>query len=439
MRFFNRPVGRLLRQSSLGLALAFTGVGSFPSVATAQISFQEILAAPDDVQLNLEYARQEVASGRLQQAAAALERLLLLKPNWDSVRLFYGIVLYRLDDLSGAIREFNLLVDRGLSSSQEQERSKYLALATKKDSPIRLSARYTLGMRIDSNPGRLPDDPFFVSIIDEGTDVATTGSARFRAEIDLGGANGNYLFLQTDSYINEFFKTDTADFVSAQVQTGVVLHGANSVITPYFLYGADWLQYENFRNQYGGGVDSSWSLSSQVDFILNGRAVYQDYNLTSYSVIGDLRDGWRKSVEAGLKFRPSDSQSFKLTGRYARKETEFAGYSYKEGKVALESLTLFGEGRYLSLTTSYTHTKYDQADGDLSFITAREDRRFYARAAVGAPLETIFAEADFSLPESISDVVLQLGVSYTHQNSSINRLNHNNWSGDILFTKRISF
>ena len=102
-------------RSGIALALAATfAVVSPAKPAFAEITYEQILAAPDDVQLNLDYARQEVASGRLQQAAAALERLLLNRPNWDAVRLFYGIVLYRLNDLEGTKRELRLLEGRDL-------------------------------------------------------------------------------------------------------------------------------------------------------------------------------------------------------------------------------------------------------------------------------------------------------------------------------------
>ena len=142
------------------------------------------------------------------------------------------------------------------------------------------------------------------------------------------------------------------------------------------------------------------------------------------ALIGDMRDGWRKSIEAGLKFRMSDAQTFSLHGRFARKDAEFDGFSYNESKVTARSLTLFGSGRYLTLSASYMQTDYDEPDNFLSAFITREDDYYFARAAIGAPLETIFAEADFHLPDSISDVVFQLGVSYASQHSTINRLQH---------------
>jgi len=86
-----RPEFYRFRPGLLLVALVLISGTAGIRTASAEISYQQILDAPDDLRLNLQYARQEVKSGRLQQAAAALERLLLQRPNWDSLRLFYGI------------------------------------------------------------------------------------------------------------------------------------------------------------------------------------------------------------------------------------------------------------------------------------------------------------------------------------------------------------
>ena len=404
-----------------------------------QITFDQVLAAPDDMQLNLDYARQEVNSGRLQQAASALERLLLLKPNWDSVRLFYGVVLYRLDDMEGAIRELSLLENRDLSPTQEQDRVRYLTLAQNRSAPFRFSARYTLGARLDTNPGRTAEDIALRPLNDEGSDLGFTGSSQFRAEADVATGPGDYVFLQNNGHINEFFEADTADLISSNTKAGIVLHGADRVITPYVTYGSAWLQHERFRQTYGGGVDTDWTLSSQVSLQINARSVYENYETTSFSTIGSVRDGWRKSANVALKYRPTDTQLFKISGGYADKDARFDGYSYQQGSVRLQSLTLLGEGRYLNLLASYTRTQYEQPDGNLSPTITRDDDRYYVRAAVGSPLQTLFSRIGVELPENIGDIVAQIGVSYTRQDSSINSLDHRNWSGDLLFTKRFRF
>ncbi|MEM8749848.1 MAG: surface lipoprotein assembly modifier [Pseudomonadota bacterium] len=430
-----RPINKI---KSGFLVIALSAAAFAPIHAHASpITFDQVLASPDDLELNLKYARQEVASGRLQQAASALERLLLLRPNWDSVRLFYGIVLYRLNDLEGTKRELTILDGRGLSPSEERDRVRYLALAEHGSKRLRISSRYTVGARVDSNPGFDGED------LDDRdareNDFGFTGASQFRLEYDLNSPNGNYLFFQSNSRINEFFDVEEADLIVTRGKAGAAFFVSDFALTPYAAYSFASLQHEHFRDEYGGGLEARWSISAQVDLYLKGQGVYQNYSATDFSSVGDQRDGWRASVDGGFKWRPTDAQSFGIDIGYARKDADFDGFSYDEGHIKLKSLTLFGKGRYLALSAGYTARQYDEPDNFYSATITRDDDRFFGRAAIGAPLETALDWTNLELPNWLSDVVVQVGVSYTNQESSINLLDYQNVSGDILFTKRINF
>ena len=116
-------------------AICLTLLASLPfNIANAQeyngpvITFEQIFANPSNQDLNLNYARQQAAAGDYLGAASALERLLYTQPNWDSARLFYALVLYRLDDPQAARRELNILKTRPLSYEQQQVFSTYSKL-----------------------------------------------------------------------------------------------------------------------------------------------------------------------------------------------------------------------------------------------------------------------------------------------------------------------
>ncbi|WP_371398065.1 hypothetical protein [Fretibacter rubidus] len=103
---------RIIRQ----FAFATVCVGLLGSAAHGKdISFEQVYAAPDDAALNLAYATQQMEAGDLLDAASTLERLLLSKPNLDSVRLLYAKVLVMLDDKKAAKRELDILTNRTLS------------------------------------------------------------------------------------------------------------------------------------------------------------------------------------------------------------------------------------------------------------------------------------------------------------------------------------
>ena len=424
-------------------ALAAAVALGVSSAAAQTVTFDQILAQPDNLELNLQYARQEVASGRLQQAAAALERMVLLEPDWDSARLFYGVVLYRLGDLDGAKRELRLLENRDLPAQQERDRVRYLALAENQSKSLRLSARYSLGLRYDSNPGFVGEASngpagLIESVNEETSDGAIVGGTLFRGELDVGNS-GNYLFVETRSQLNEFFDVDQADLITSNAKLGATFFGPNLIVSPYAYGSVSYVQHDKFRTQFGGGAKLSYTLSSQVELQLNGRAVYEDYETTSFSSVGNDRDGLLKSGSIGLEWRPTDSQKFVLTGLYEDKDASFDGFSYKSVGVHARSLTLLGKGRFLSLQAQYTDREYEEPDDFYISSEPREDRRFYVRAATGAPLQTLLSNFDVELPESIADIVLQVGVSYTTNNSNVALRNYNNLSGDIMFTKRLSF
>jgi len=104
-----------------------TGFIVFSSFALAasnslakEIKFSDIYNAPDNAQLNLDYANQEIANGNLLSAASALERILLSQPNLDSTRLLYAKVLLWLDDTTGSKRELDLLKTRNLTAENSK-------------------------------------------------------------------------------------------------------------------------------------------------------------------------------------------------------------------------------------------------------------------------------------------------------------------------------
>lgn len=430
---------RLRRPGFVFVTAAATLAGAVFALppANASVTYEQILAAPDDEQLNLIYARQQVASGRLQQAAAALERLLLQRPNWDSVRLFYGIVLYRLDDLEGAKRELELLEGRGLTPVQEADRGRYLKRAVNKSKSLRITSRYSIGGRYDTNPGRVSDAVAASTSTDSDDDFAFAATSRFRLEADLNNGRRDYFFLQTNGHLREFFDIDRADLISSRARGGVKLHHENGSFTPFGTYSSIWLQGENLRRSYGGGLDAAWSLNSQVSLLVKAQGIYEDYDTTSYSTIGDMRDGWK--VGGGFKFRwrPSDSVTIYAGADYYSKDAESDGFSYDSGKVSASARKLLGMGRYLTFAASYTHKEYEEPDTFYSDTITREDDIFRVRAAAGAPLSTLFSGAE--LPAFMGSIVAQIGGTYHVQNSSIEELDIENFSVDVTLIKRFAF
>src|SRR3954462_11637383 len=112
-------------------AIAILAVFATPPLAAAQTTgptFEQVLAAPDDLALNLRFAESEAQAGNLLSSSAALERILLQAPGWGPARLLYAAVLYRLDDLAGAEQQLNQLDQSKLTDLQKAEARRYRSL-----------------------------------------------------------------------------------------------------------------------------------------------------------------------------------------------------------------------------------------------------------------------------------------------------------------------
>jgi len=66
------------------------------------VTYEHILADPDNIALNICYARQSIELGDFSAAQITLERLLLIDPNFVEARYFYAVLLYRMGNTLGA-------------------------------------------------------------------------------------------------------------------------------------------------------------------------------------------------------------------------------------------------------------------------------------------------------------------------------------------------
>lgn len=90
----------------------------FSQRAIAEITFEKILENPTDLQLNLEYARQQDKAGKYKSTIAALERLNILYPVNTDIKLYLLSVLVRVDSgekvtelVNDLLKEPNLSAD----------------------------------------------------------------------------------------------------------------------------------------------------------------------------------------------------------------------------------------------------------------------------------------------------------------------------------------
>ena len=116
-----------------------------------EVTYQDVLKDPDNIELNLRFARSQIARENIRGASATLERILLLDPNRPDVRLLYAVVLFRLDNLQDAERELLAVRDLPMRASLRAEIEGFLSQIQQRKKRIRYNALVAFGYQYDWN------------------------------------------------------------------------------------------------------------------------------------------------------------------------------------------------------------------------------------------------------------------------------------------------
>ena len=158
------------------------------------VTYEQVMAAPDDIELNYRYALSQVAQGRLQAAATTLERMLMVKKDLPKVKLFYGIVLFRLDSLVDAERVLTELKKEEMPDSLRAEVNDYISQIHSRRRKGRLSVLLGAGLDYDDNRNSGPstgrrlflDTPIVLFTGTRTSDISMTMMANIDGSYDLG-------------------------------------------------------------------------------------------------------------------------------------------------------------------------------------------------------------------------------------------------------------
>src|SRR6185295_530487 len=120
------------------------------------VTWEQVMAKPDDIELNYRFAQTQIRQGNLKGAVATLERLLLVDPGLAKVRLLYALVLFRLGDLDGSERELNTLKKGSVPEDLKAQINDYLAQIEKQRRRTHINAALSLGFGYDDNRNAAP-------------------------------------------------------------------------------------------------------------------------------------------------------------------------------------------------------------------------------------------------------------------------------------------
>lgn len=388
------------------------------------IEFQDILDQPADIQRNYFYAVRMVESGELSRAAGALERILLTAPNLHDIRLFYAVLLYRLDSYQEAEAELSLIAPGQLSPELQSEYERYQDLVMRRASRLNFHTTVTVGMEYDTNVNATPSGEQ-VLVFDlrfptagEEDDIGYIAEVNAGVDYDLGLPNDASVFGQITGYINEQVETPSQDIDTVEGQAGVRFLTDYGEFAQRVRAGHLRLSSEQFYDYAGVGLSLNRFLRD--DLIASGEFLWtwEEFRGIFESPTADDRTGHRFDLLGAVNYVITPSHSTRvevlLTSKYANKDFE----AYDRAQIEGSYLFALTSEQFFRFSAAFGHRMYDAPDTFFSGRT-REDTYYRLRGSYGVTAGTVARAFGITAPKPVREVILSPGVEYLKQNSSI--------------------
>lgn len=433
-----------------GAAAAAAAVQKREQEGVRAVTFEDVLKDPDNVELNFDYARTLVAQGDLKGAASTLERMLLNYPELAQVRLFYAIVLYRLDSLDEAERELLTVSQLDMPDSLRQEIQGYLDRIQFRKKRTRYSASLSFGMAWDSNRNAAPrsGEVLFLDIpipvadnAREHSDKALLSIGSFRVRHDLGYQEGHEVFGGLT-----LFRSDQLHLNEQNLQSYVFDGGGT--------YKSDWVNVtlnptytklrladQSYYDSYGGRFRLDKKVNDSFDVYSEYTGVYEKFRAITFSPSSVDRTGGRHDVRTGVTWTLLPNLQLNFEYAFTRKNARESYVAYYGNALSGNLTYLMDGGSFFLFTAMGERDQYDDPDLFVSART-RQDTIMRYRGTYGAPLgyfaQLVTGEKE-ALPSYVADITFTGALEWLDSASNLPNYDYSNLKAQFLMTKRWEF
>lgn len=412
-----------------------------------KITFEQILSRPDDIGLNFRYAQQQAQSDDLLGAAGTLERILITNPALHEVRLFYAVVLFRLDNSIDAENELARLEKAPLSAQLKEQVKLYRSEIKKRKRRTQLSLTQSNGFEFDSNRNASPSDK---RVLFANTPINTSEQTRRRKDTsflnittidvaqDLGTQAGHQAIGSFTYFQQEQTQVDNLDLGSFQYDVGALFKTRWAEISPTFNASHVFLSRENYLRTRGGNIELNRALTPKWN--LNGgyRFEHQDYLPITENQAARDRTGWENSVAGGTSYALPLNMRLGFNMIYSNKNARRKYETYNRWMFRPYHSWLLGRGQFVINSLDFNFDRYKGVDPAIASLH-RHDSAMRYRVTYGVPLSTLFLGAGKHLPNFVKDVTATVTYEYYRSLSNISNYTYTNHKVQGMLTKKWEF
>ncbi|MBM4416291.1 MAG: tetratricopeptide repeat protein [Chloroflexi bacterium] len=307
------------------------------------VDYADVLARPNDIELNYAWAQTQVLRGDIKGASNTLERLLLVAPANARLRLLYAIVLFRLERLDEAERELVLVRDLPMEESLRAEIDRYRREIAQARKQTRYTAQISSAMQFDWNRNSSPRSGessfvglrFPVAAQDRRkSDWQFQNIARIEMSHDLEYQDNHRLTAGATYVRGEQARESQFDFQSGGIEFGGVIDFAPTWAIPNAYARRLSLANQNYGRVEGINLRIEQRFTGKFHVYGYGEVENQTYRPTSRSTRAHERSGMQYSVGLGSHWIANPQHRFNLEMGGVRKSARKVYESYAGGAVA---------------------------------------------------------------------------------------------------------
>jgi hypothetical protein len=361
------------------------------------VTYEQVSSDPDNVDLNYRYAQTQVRHGNLKGASATLERILLVNPNLPQIRLFYGVVLYRLDNLMEADREVSAVLASNPPDAIQAEATRYLAEIHKRQKRTQLSGRLGVGWQYDDNRNSAPSTGINLfagspvqlnpgSLRHDDTSVVFIGNVE--AHHDLGLPAGHEVFATFNYYRAEQTNQKNLNLTAYSPALGGVFKTPFLNVTPQLVYDYVTLAQTKFLVNRGVDVRVDKTLSARAALFAEVHDVRQIYSPTVAVPTSVDRTGIQVDTTLGGEYSLCATNRVGLNVLYAVKHAQNIAFTFFRKGFGVSDTWLLGRGMFLLSSVHLNVDNYSNPDPTIS-AGLRRDTTIQTDVTYGAPLSLL--------------------------------------------------
>ena len=411
----------------------------------AQVTFEEVLKNPNDLKLNLKYAKEQEDLGNFKSVISTLERLTSLYPENIDLKMYYLSISLRIDSVERTIQiideiknseqltaEINAEIDiilQNINNTANANENKW-------NGYIDISLNHTYHTNINN----LSDSgTFYVS--DSISNYATNEIENDTLEIPsirIGGfkkltdnSNINLNIGLSDTH-QDRDKSEEKDLNSVFLNHNFFKD--NNLFSTTFSFNKS-----NYRNQadintINFGLRDKYSINKN-HFLIGGiNYTKNTYNQNNTFSTTREKNNYFVSGNIGYEFIFSRNK-FLFDYKDGESKAIADQYGYKQEKYLISYFRYFDFGT-LNLSKSFTENEYAIADTFVLSNTVRDDELDTTSISLNGELVNLYFLNKFKFFE---DIYYNLSFSKIDSTSNILNYNYEKEIHNIGLTKRINF